>query len=270
VEEKEVDLRDYLRMLRKRWKIILIVFLISTATAAIVSLLLPKTYESTGMVRIGRMRDKLLEEPSTIIEIFKTRPILGKVAEELNIPATQEKIGELASRIKLREKSGLLEIRGRGESPEEALKLTKAVTAVLLKRYEQIFEQAKLILEEYLASGKKGLDEMEKEIKMLQRKIDELEATNSEAKARVAQGYMESLERYRDRYEQLQLDLRTKKMEESYGTYSSELVIAPTIPERAIAPRKKQNVMIAGILGLFVGFVCAAMVEYFEKPSVIS
>ena len=270
MEEKEVDLRDYLRMLRKRWKIILIVFLISTATAAIVSLLLPKTYESIGMVRIGRMRDKLLEEPSTIIEIIKTRPLLRKVAEKLNIAATQERLRELASKIKLREKSGLLEIKGRGENPEEALRLAEAVSAVLLERHELILEQAKLSLEEYLVSGKKRLAEMERDIEMLQKKIDELKTTDSEAKATVARGYMESLERSRDRYEQLQLELRTKKMEESSGSEETQLVIPPTIPEKPIGPKKKQNVMIAGILGLFVGFFCAAIVEYFEKPTSIS
>ncbi|NIM03373.1 hypothetical protein GTN66_04385, partial [bacterium] len=42
--------------------------------------------------------------------------------------------------------------------------------------------------------------------------------TDSEAKATVARGYMESLERSRDRYELLQVELREKKMEESYGT----------------------------------------------------
>lgn len=270
MEEKEVDLRDYLKMIKKRWKIILIVFLISTATAAIVSLLLPKTYESRAMVRIGRTRDKLLEEPSSIIEIFKTEPILEKVVEELNIPPAQGKLGELASKIKMREKSGLLEIKGRGETPEEALRLVNAAATILLKRHEEIFERAKIILEEYLASGKERLAEMERDIEILQKKIDELKTTDSEAKATVARGYMESLERSRDRYEQLQLELRTKKMEESSGSEETQLVIPPTIPEKPMGPKKKQNVMIAGILGLFVGFFCAAIVEYFEKPTSIS
>jgi len=270
MEEKEVDLRDYLRMIKKRWKIILIIFLVSTITSRVVSFLLPRTYESTAMVRIGRMRDRLLEEPSTIIEIFKTRPILEKVAEELNIPPTEEKLQELASKIKMKEKSGLLEIRGKGETPEEALKLVNGVTTVILKRHEQIFARAKIILEEYLASGKERLAKMEKEIEMLQKKIDRLEATDSEAKALVAQGYIASLERSKDRRAGLQVELREKKMEESYRTVSTELVIPPRTPESPIAPKKKQNVLIAGILGLFIGVVCAAIVEYFEKTPTIS
>ena len=270
MEEKEVDLRDYLNMVKKRWKIILIIFLVSTITGGVVSFLLPKTYEASAMVKIGRMRDSLLEEPSTVIEIFETKPTLEKVAEELNIPPTQEKLQELASKIKMKEKSDLLDIRGRGETPGEAVKLVNGGIAVLLRRHEQIFERAKVILEEYLASGKERLVEIEKEIEMLRKKIDELELTNSAAKAMVARGYMESLERSRDRYEQLQVELREKKMEESYGTVSTELIIPPTIPEKPIAPKKKQNILIAGILGLFVGFVSAAIVEYFEKPPEIS
>ncbi|MBA7504677.1 hypothetical protein ES706_03324 [subsurface metagenome] len=270
MEEKEVDLRDYINMVKKRWKIILIIFLVSTITSGVVSFLLPKTYEASALIRIGRMRNKLLEEPSTTIEIFKTKTMLEKVTEELNVPTTQEKLRELASKIKMKEKAGLLEIKGRGETPEEALKLVNGVTAVLLNRHGQIFERARTILEEYLASGKQRLVEIEKEIKMLRRKIEELGVTNSDAKAIVVRGYMEGLERSRDRYEQLQVELREKKMEESYGTVSTELVISPTIPEKPIRPKKKQNVLIAGILGLFVGLICAAVVEYFEKPPVIS
>ena len=271
MEEKEVDLRDYLRMIKKRWKIILIIFLVFTITSGVVSfLLLPKTYESIAMVQIGRTRDKLLEEPSTVMEIFKTKPVLEKVAEGLGGPVTQEQLGELASKIKMREKSELLEIKGRGETPEEAMRLVNGVTAVLLQRHEQIFERAKVILEEYLASGKERLKEMEKEIDMLQKKIEEVGVVNSEAEATVARGYMESLERSRDRYELLQVELREKKMEESYGTVSTELIIPPAIPEKPIGPKKKMNVLIAGILGLFVGFVSAAIVEYFEKPPITS
>jgi len=270
MEEKEVDLRDYINMVKKRWKIILIIFLVSTITSGVVSFLLPKTYESRAMVKIGRMRNSLLEEPSTVIEIFKTKPILEKVAEELNVPTTQEKLRELASKIKMKEKSRLLEIKGRGGTPEAAMGLVNGVTAVLLRRHEQIFERVKVILEEYLASGKERLAEMDKEIEMLQKKIEELRVIDSEAKATVARGYMESLERSRDRYELLQVELREKKMEESYGTVSTELVIPPRIPEYPIAPKKKMNVLIAGILGLFVGLICAAIVEYFEKPPTVS
>jgi len=270
MEEKEVDLRDYINMVKKRWKIILIIFLVSTVTSGVVSFLLPRTYESSAMVRIGRTRDRLLEEPSTVIEIFDTKPILERVAEELNIPPTRGKLGELASMIKMREKSGLLEIKGKGRTPEEAMKLVNGLVTVLLKRHEQIFEQAKLILEEYLASGNERLAEMEKEIEMLQKKIEQLGTANSDAKATVARGYMEGLERSRDRYEKLQIELREKKMEESYGTVPTELVVAPTIPEYPISPKKKQNILIAGILGLFIGFVSAAIAEYFEKPPVIS
>jgi uncharacterized protein involved in exopolysaccharide biosynthesis len=270
MEEKEVNLRDYINMVRKRWKIILIIFLVFTITSGVVSFLLPRTYESTAMVRIGRMRNTLLEEPSTVIEIFNTRPILEKVAEELDIPSQGEKSQGLASKIKMKEKSGLLEIRGRGETPEEAMRVVNGVITVLLNRHEQIFERARLILEEYLVSAKKRLFQIEKEIDILQKKIDEFRATDSDAKAMLARGYMDGLEKSRARYEELQVELREKKMEESYGTVSTELVIPPRIPEYPIAPKKKQNVLIAGILGLFVGFVSVSIAEYFEKPSTIS
>ncbi|MBA7510304.1 hypothetical protein ES705_02280 [subsurface metagenome] len=270
MEEKEVDLRDYINMAKKRWKIILIIFLVSTITSGVVSFLLPKTYEVSALIRIGRMRNKLLEEPSTVIEIFNTRPMLEKVAEELNIPPIQEKLQELASKIKIKEKAELLEIKVKGETPEEALKLANGVITVLLNRHEQIFERAKMILEEYLASGKERLVEMEKEIEMFQRKIDQLGATDSDAKAMLARGYMDALEKSRVRYEQVQVELREKKMEESYGTVSTELVIPPRTPEKPIGPKKKQNILIAGILSLFIGFVCAAIVEYFEKSPTIS
>lgn len=272
MKEKEVDLRDYINMVRKRWKIILIIFLVFIITSGAVSFILPRTYESIAMVRIGRLRDNLLEEPATIIAIFKTKVMLEKVVEEIDIPFGRKKSQELASKIKIKtkEKSGLLEIKGRWETPEEAMRLVNGVTVVLLQRHEHIFQQGKLILEEYLAFGKKRLVEMEKEIDMFRKKIEELGVADSDAKAMVARGYMESLERSRDRYEELRVELREKKMKESYETVSTQLVIPPTTPEKPIRPKKKQNVLIAGILGLIIGFFCASIVEYFEKPPTIS
>jgi len=270
MEEREIDLRDYINMVRKRWKIILIIFLAPTVTAGVLSFLSPKTYESSAIVSIGKVKDKLLEEPATVIEVFKTKPVLKEVAEELNISPTDGNLGELSSKIKMREKSKLLEIKGRVETQEEALNLVNGVIAVLLKRHEQLFKRAKLNLDEYLASGQERLAEMEKEIKSLEKKIEKLGTTISEARALIAQGYMESLERTRDRYEQLQLELRMKKMEESSGMEGTQLVIPAVIPEKPVGPKKKQNVLIAGILGLFIGFISAAVVEYFEKPSAIS
>ena len=64
----------------------------------------------------------------------------------------------------------------------------------------------------------------------------------------------------------LDQQLQEKEYEKTYETKPSRIEMAATPPETRIAPERKQNVMIAGILGLFIGILYAFGAEYFNKP----
>ncbi len=56
MEEKEVDLRDYIKVILKRKRIIFIIFFVAVITAAMVSFIMPRVYQSTASIMITPSR----------------------------------------------------------------------------------------------------------------------------------------------------------------------------------------------------------------------
>lgn len=63
--EDEIDLREYVRVLLQRWKLILGLTVVGATIAAVVSLVLPPTYESTALVSVAQGRYTLRLDDAT-------------------------------------------------------------------------------------------------------------------------------------------------------------------------------------------------------------
>ena len=117
MEEKEVDLRDYIRVIRKRKKIILLIFIVAVISSGIISFFLPPTYEVTSTVRIGKIIDidTLQREPieSSIAasKFLKGPGILTETIKDLKLPYTLEKMKEKLSINPVRETEDLVQIK---------------------------------------------------------------------------------------------------------------------------------------------------------------
>ena len=93
MEEKEVDLRDYVRMVKKRWKIILIVPLVACVTSALVSFRLPKKYVASSL--LGILETVATDEQGRIQRfglkadfyetVAKNEQIVQEIIEELRL-----------------------------------------------------------------------------------------------------------------------------------------------------------------------------------------
>ncbi len=263
--EEEVDLRDYLNVIKKRWKIILGVFLSSIVISVIVSFSLPKVYEVKLMLRIGKVKDEFLETGNTVIKVFESRSVLSDVVKRLNLPVTEEEIERISGKIYISESVGTLEIKGRGKTPQEAMNLVNAVADVILERHQQFFNKGQEILEGYILRIEKQLVKIEEDIVKLRKKIKQNELTTSEAKAYIVHGYLDSLQRSLDRYNISKVELSEKQMEESYSTMPTCIIVPPMMSNIPILPRKKINVLIAAFVGLIVGLGLAGFLEYFEQ-----
>ncbi len=63
VMEDEIDLREYIDVIRRRWKLIVGVTVVAVIAAAVVSFLLPPTYEAASVVLITEPRYQMQFEP---------------------------------------------------------------------------------------------------------------------------------------------------------------------------------------------------------------
>ena len=84
--EEEIDLMDYLKVIIKRRKLILAVFLIAIVAAGLFSFLLPKVYKIDAVLEIGQVAETMIEAPSQVAEKITSEVYRIFVREKLGIP----------------------------------------------------------------------------------------------------------------------------------------------------------------------------------------
>lgn len=90
--EGEIELIDLLVVLwRKKW-LIIVGTLICAITAGIVAFNMPKIYEVSSSIEIGKIDSEFVEGNSVISRKIKSISLREKIAQELSIPI--EEIGE--------------------------------------------------------------------------------------------------------------------------------------------------------------------------------
>jgi len=210
MEEKEVDLRDYLRIIRKRKKVILLIFIIAVISSGIISLFLPPTYRVTSILRIGKIIDvdtlqrESVESPIAASEFLKGPGILTEIIKNFKLPYTLEKMKEKVFVEPVREAEDLVQIRVEMNDSKVALNVANYLTNKLLERHKGIktlYENKEKLLTRYderISDIQKELSELEKakeeilaqydqKIKDINKELSELEKTKEEILAQYDQ-----------------------------------------------------------------------------------
>jgi capsular exopolysaccharide synthesis family protein len=107
---KQLHLLDYFRVIRVRWPIMLVIFLLVVITATAITLLLPKQYESTALIQVQENADLEIfqqrglqgrSDPrftTTQFEIIQSKEVLNPVIEELGLANKWAERYEIKSR----------------------------------------------------------------------------------------------------------------------------------------------------------------------------
>ena len=291
--EEEIDLRDYLRVIKQRKKGIIAIFIIVVALAFITNLFIPPTYESKALLKIGSLNKKPLETVHYIKTILQQKDNLSAISQLLNID--QQEVSGLTQDFDINEikDTDLLEIRGRGKTPTESVAVTNAVKDVLLAHHQKLFSGSKEGLEldikqveqkieenqAYINESQTRLVSLQLNQTELEQKINRIESTQSEAQAYIAVAYIESLNYIKGQAlnEQnnlrlldtqtlnLEKDLQNKKYISTYHTVMTRVEYPAYLPQQQISPNRKINVVIGAVLGLFIGILWAFAIEFFNK-----
>jgi capsular polysaccharide biosynthesis protein len=292
--EDEIDLRDYINVLIKRKWAIAVIFMVTVVAAAVISLLMSPTYEATSLIRVGQIKNTPLETPSEIKEIFARRAILKQIAEKLALPDDQniEAVAEIFS-IKTSESADLIKINGYGETPEKSVEVSNTITNLLIERHQKIFSEAdeminlevdninknKEKINKDIVEIKNSIARLDTDIKKYEQEISKRGDIQTEGQGRIAESYINLLASVKNQKEAkeatilnleqslLSLDqsLKAIEYEKTYQTMATAVEIPAISPQTRISPNRKQNVMIAGIIGIFVGIFYAFTAEYFGK-----
>jgi capsular exopolysaccharide synthesis family protein len=107
---KQLHLLDYLRVVRVRWPIMLVIFLLVVVTATTITFLLPKQYESTALIQVQQNADLEIfqqrgmqgqSDPrftTTQFEIIQSKEVLNPVIEKLDLVTKWAERYEIKSR----------------------------------------------------------------------------------------------------------------------------------------------------------------------------
>ena len=168
MEEQEIDLRDYVKVIVKRWWVIAGITFISVLVSGIVVLNLPKSYESTALLELANVNKKILENISVTTMIIKNlpEPYMREIARKLKLEETESNIRGLAKSFELKETGKLIQIIGIQNSPDKAKELVEIISNIVIDRHDNLLQKEKdvinaeiAILDEQLATNLKMFPE---------------------------------------------------------------------------------------------------------------
>jgi len=302
IDEDEIDLRDYINVLLKRKWQVAIIFGVAVVIAGIISFSMPLTFEASNLVEIGSIKKIQLQNTNDIKSVFKRETVLQQIRTKLQEPleltdgTTTGAISEMFN-IKEEESNGnqsvFIEISGRAQKPEKAVEVVRAVTDILLTYHGNIFVGAEKTFNTEMETIIKNKEKTQKDITKTTNDVVRLNAdvlkyeaeikkrdnAYTEGQGRIAESYINLLADVKDQREDketqllsleqklitLDQSIQAKEYEKVYETKPTEVEVPAIPPETRIAPNRKQNVIIAGILGIFVGILYAFAAEYFSK-----
>lgn len=189
MQEQEVNLRDYIRVIKKRKKTILLLFFIAVIATTVVSFVLPPVYEARLALKIGNIIDidtlekELIESPIAASQFLKGPQILIEAMKELKLPYTLEEFGKKILIEPVRETEDLVQIKVDVNSPGEAVNIANYIGARLLERHKEIkkLHESKVeILARYDENIKETRDQlllMKNEIDTAKKEMEKLEVS---------------------------------------------------------------------------------------------
>lgn len=134
---KPLDLIDYWRIIRKRWRLIVVLPIIVTLTAAILNFFVLKpVYEATATVIVGRQANSQAA-PTTYQTIAKSRTLLSQVQQKIgsnvDIDALQNAIS-----VRAMQNTEIVSISVQDTNAQKAADLTNLVSAEFTKRIVEL------------------------------------------------------------------------------------------------------------------------------------
>jgi uncharacterized protein involved in exopolysaccharide biosynthesis len=265
VQEDEIDIREYINVIIKRKKLILAIFLVSVATAAIVSLRMPKIYEITSTVQLGSVNELLIKNEEAK-SIMLNQNLLLSIINDLNLKTTVE---GLQKAIKISDLAGtnLLKIKIIYSDIDTAFKINDAIVNPLIAQGQNMYKERSAIINERLKELYGAIKNAEEDIIRTQNMIMGIPSSKDISQAELSLR-MIILQNTLPKYENNLTDLRNQRNDLQILLSSSKdfkVFEAPIRPRNPVGSNKKQKVIVAGILSLIFGVFLAFVLEFWKR-----
>jgi len=273
VEDNEINLLDYLRVVYKFRRMIVLICLIVVAITAIVSLLLPKVYAATASVvppldilqresgianRFGAMKSSILSDAITVTsignmyaDILRSRAVVDAIIDEHGLMKVYEAEYQSSARDKLRDNTaidvsdeGIVTITVGDTDPNRAAAMANAYVTELDKQNKRLSSGQATSKRVFLESR---LREIEQDLS----NIENIPAKQAQIKEML--------------YELLSRECELARIEEAKSMPTIQVLDQAVVPEKKCKPKRALMVMLSGIVALFSSVFVAFGREYVAK-----
>lgn len=264
-QEDEIDIREYINVIIKRKKLILAIFLVSVFTAAIASLMMPKIYEVTSTVQLGSVNEPLIKSEEAKA-IMLNQNLLLTIINELNLKIGVEGIQKA---IKISDVTGtnLLKIKIIYPGIDTAIKINDAIVNPLIVQGQGLYQERLAIINERLKELDLEIKNAESDIGRTQTLISGIPEANNISQSDISLRII-LLQNTLPNYESNLTMLRNQRNGLKFSLSNSKdfkVFDQPIKPKNPVGPKKKQNVLIVGMLSLMFGVFLAFVLEFWQK-----
>ena len=268
-QEDMIDLREYLAVMIKRKKLVLIVFLASVIIAKVVGALAPKTYEISSTIQLGSIGGPLINKAEAW-EIIVNQNFLSTVIKEINIDCT---VDELKKSILRADIGNTDSLRVYIMHPDKkiALKINDAILKPVIAYGQSIYRERFDIYSRRIKELDAAIENAEQDIARTQSLIlsiansRKISPAESALEITVLQNtlpeYENNLTNRRNQRNDLQLLLAASK--------DFKILEAPIVPEHPVNSGKVRFGLIAGIFSLLIGITLVFFMESRQKGAKI-
>ena len=296
-DEDEIDLRNYLRTIWKRRTTIISIFLVAVILGGLLTyFVLPKIYETTSILRIGKISGEHIETPEQTEVIISTLTVSREIMRRLDLLELPKK-SKTPEEIRITNKiDDFLKVKTAASTPERALALNEITSEIIIERHTDLATQAQLALKENIEQIQKQIKDTEiaiaemlkkmetvnQEADNILKKVEELEKASTEGQGRVVQGYLSAWQdtkarieneqikhdQLKNKLETLKITLRNKQTEQVYQEQPTGIEVEPALASGPVKPNKQLNWVITIIIAFFVSIIYGFMAEYFSKGKI--
>jgi len=267
MQEEEIDLREYINVLIKRKSIIILIFLIAVITSALVSyFVLSPVYQASTVFSVAKIDGQAVINITEALEIMKSNVVLDEVIDRMDLEETAK---QLSSQITAESIKGtnFVKVSAEADSPEKAKTLVENIVGIFIEQNQseyrekvELLEDRLKIIEEQVAEFEKNIQEIEKSKKKIATAEELPEGERQFQTSLLLSSSVTERELYNNLINQANSLKASLKNCEDF-----KIINYAQLPTEPIKPNKKLNILIAGVLGLFVGVFVAFFLEFWQK-----
>ncbi len=298
--QENTELIEYLRVFWK-WKLLIIlVTLVCAVTSGVVSFVLPKIYQSSTILEVGRVprhrgtdREQIepIEDIESISEVLQSDEILSKIEEKLNLTTTLERMRALldvepilGKYIGSRLQARLIKITFEEQDPQLTVNVLNILSDLLIEQHLQEYQASIESLDEEMNNSQDEINLQDDYQKVVREEIKVAEKAIAETKDELSQLSLknmsplevlflrttlgdqeERIANFRRELKDVELSIQHLKNKVVYLEYMRALSENTKVRDKAIKPdipiKPRKKLNI--IIGGVVGLVVAIMLAFF-------